>query len=85
MIPSLLFLYTKSAARNSVPPSWKNAKVSAAFKKDNKTDKHNCRPISLLRVPGKLIEQAVATRFRNIILAILTSGPIKMASQSNCC
>ena len=67
MIPSLLFLYTKSAARDSVPPSWKNAKVSAAFKKDDKTDKHNCRPISFLRVPGKLIEQAVATTIRTRI------------------
>ena len=61
LIPSLLFLYTKSAARNSVPASWKKTEVSALFKKDGETDKQNYRPICLLCVPGKLIEQAVAT------------------------
>ena len=61
LIPSLLFLYTKSAARNSVPASWKKTEVSALFKEDGETDKQNYRPICLLCVPGKLREQAVAT------------------------
>lgn len=67
LIPSLLFLYTKSAARNSVPASWKKTEVSALFKKDGETDKQNYRPICLLCVPGKLIEQAVATTITNRI------------------
>ena len=61
LIPSLLSLYTMSAERNSVPASWKTANVSALFKKDDETDKQNYRPISLLYVPGRLREQAIAT------------------------
>ena len=47
--------------------SWKNAKVSALFKKDDETDKQKYRPISLLWVPEKQIEQAVATTITNRI------------------
>ena len=61
LIATLLSLYTKSAVRNSVPASWKTVNVSALFKKDDERDKQNYRPISLLCVPGKRIEQAVAT------------------------
>ena len=61
LIPPLLSQFSMSAERNSVPTSWKTANVSALFKKDDETDKQNYRPISLLCVPGKLMEHAVAT------------------------
>ncbi|KAK2561868.1 RNA-directed DNA polymerase from mobile element jockey [Acropora cervicornis] len=50
-----------SAEHNSVGTSSKTANVSAHFKKDDETDKQIYRPISLLCVPGKLMEHAVAT------------------------
>ena len=65
LIPSLLSQFSMSAERNSVPTSWKTANVSALFKKDDETDKQNYRPISLLCVPGKLMEHAVATTYNN--------------------
>ena len=60
-IPSLLSLFTSSASRNSVPEQWKRANVSSLYKKDDETDKSNYRPISLLCVPGKLMETCVAS------------------------
>ena len=61
VIPSLLSLFTSSASRNSVPEQWKRANVSSLYKKDDETDKSNYRPISLLCVPGKLMETCVAS------------------------
>ena len=61
IIPSLMSLYTLSASRNLVPDKWKAATVSPLYKKDDETDKHNYRPISLLCVPGKLMESSVAS------------------------
>ena len=37
----------------------KAANISASYKSDDETDKHNYRPISLLSVPGKLTESIV--------------------------
>ena len=53
-------LYSISAACNSFPASWKAAYLSAVYKKDDETDKHNYRLISLLSVPGILFETAVS-------------------------
>ena len=50
LIPSLFSLYSMSASCNTVPSTWKFARVSALFKKDDETDKQNYRPISLLCV-----------------------------------
>ena len=39
----------------------KAANISASYKSDDETDKHNYRLISLLSVPGKLTESMVAS------------------------
>ncbi len=61
LIPSLLSLYTSSAKSNSVPDQWKNANILSLYKKDDETEKSNYRPISLLCVPGKLMETCVSS------------------------
>ena len=68
LIPSLFSLYSISANCNRVPDTWKLANVSALFKKGDETDKHNYRPISLLCVPGKLMETSVASTISSHIL-----------------
>jgi len=50
IIPSLLSVFNKSATCNTVPATRKAANISALYKSDDKTDKHNYRPISLLSV-----------------------------------
>ena len=46
---------------NTVPATSKAVKISALYKKDDKTDKLSYRPISLPSVPGKLMESKVAS------------------------
>ena len=64
IIPSLISINKSSASRNLVPDKWEAANVSPLYKKDDEMDKHNCRPISLLCVPGKLMESSVASTLR---------------------
>lgn len=61
IIPSLLSVFQISATCNSVPTTWKAANISALYKSDDETVKQNYRPISLLSVPGKLMESMVAS------------------------
>ena len=61
IIPSLLSVFNISSTCNTVPATWKAANISAPYKSDSETDKHNYRPISLLSVPGKLMESMVAS------------------------
>ena len=60
-MPSLMSVFTASAASNTVPATWKSANVSSLYKSEDETDKHNYRPISLLCVPGKLMESCVGS------------------------
>lgn len=61
IIPSLLFVFNISAICNTVPAAWKAANISALYKRDDETDKHNYRPISLRSVPEKLMESVMAS------------------------
>ena len=61
LIPSLLTVFISSATSNKVPLMWKSANVSSVYKSKDETDKLNYRPISLLCVPGKIMESCVAT------------------------
>ena len=61
IVPSLLSVFKISATCGTVPATWKAANISALYKSDDATNKHNYRPISLLSVPGKLMESVVAS------------------------
>ena len=58
-IPSLESLYRYSIQTKTVFTSWKTAKTTPVFKKDDETDGRNYRPISLLSVPSKILESLV--------------------------
>ena len=45
IIPFLLSVFNISSTFNTVPATWKAANVSALYKSDDETDKHNSRPI----------------------------------------
>ena len=61
IISSLWSVFNTSVTCNTVPATWKAANISALYKNDDETDKHNYRPISLPRVPGKLMESMMAS------------------------
>ena len=46
----------ESRADCQFPSSWKKSQVTAVFKKGNRLDVNNYRPISLLSVPSKILE-----------------------------
>ena len=60
LVPSLLSVFTSSASTNTVPLMWKSANASSLYKSNDETNKLNYRPISLLCVPGKIVESCVA-------------------------
>ena len=59
IIPSLESLYRYSIQTKTVFTSWKTAKITPVFKKDDETDRGNYQPISLLSVPSKILESLV--------------------------
>ena len=61
----LFEIYMKSRADCQFPISWTKSQVTAVFKKGNRLDENNYRPISLLSVPSKILERAVCRSFDN--------------------
>ena len=55
----LCILFKKSLESGKIPNEWKHAEVTAIFKKGNKTDPGNYRPVSLTCICCKLLEQFV--------------------------
>ncbi len=52
----LNIIFQKSAHVNQYPETWKKARVLTAFKKGVKSEISNYRPLSMLSIPGKLLE-----------------------------
>jgi hypothetical protein len=63
---SLTLLFNLSLDSGIVPSEWKLANVVPVFKKGNKSDISNYRPISLLPVVGKVLERCVHTHLYSI-------------------
>ncbi len=57
--PVLTNIFQESINSGVVPQGWKNANVTAVFKKGKKTDPSNYRPISLTSVASKVLEHIV--------------------------
>ncbi|CAM4545379.1 unnamed protein product [Caretta caretta] len=62
-IAELLTMVCKLSFKSaSVPNYWKIAKVMPIFKKGSRGDSGNYRPVSLMSVPGKLVETIVKNK-----------------------
>ena len=59
IVPSLFSLFRLSLNTSRVFTSWKTARVTPVYKKDDETDCCNYRPISLPSVPSKILESVV--------------------------
>ena len=62
LIPNLTYMINLSLTTGIFPPKWKIAKIVPLQKSGDHSDVNNLRPISLLPLPGKLIERAVHTK-----------------------
>ena len=57
--PGLEIVFDKSIQENKYPNAWKLAKVKTAHKKGERQGITNYRPLSMLNIPGKLLEGQV--------------------------
>ena len=64
--PSLMSMFKQSAETCKPPDQWKIAKVSAALKKGRGEDRTCYRPLSMLRIPSKLMESCVASNITSL-------------------
>ena len=61
----LTSLFNRSIESGLVPDDWKLANVIPIFKKGDKSDPSNYRPISLTSIVGKLLESIIAGKIRD--------------------
>ena len=61
-IPQITFIYNLSFSTNFLPDFWKSATVVPLLKPGDPSDVSNLRPISLLQLPGKILECIVHTQ-----------------------
>ena len=73
-------IFNTSIEFNSFPDSWKIASVTPIPKEGNPLDVNNYRPISLIPLPGKLLEKLIC----NQIINYLDNNHILDANQSGC-
>jgi hypothetical protein len=59
LAPSLTILFNRSLCVGEVPDQWKLANVVPIFKKGEKDDVSNYRPVSLLSVTSKVLERCI--------------------------
>ena len=62
IVPQLVYLFNLSLATGIFPDSWKQATIIPLYKGGNKTDVSNYRPVSLLPLPGKILEKIAHAR-----------------------
>ena len=62
LLPQLTKIFNASLEFQILPESWKKGTVVPLPKKDNVTQVTDLRPISLLPLPGKLLERLVCDR-----------------------
>jgi hypothetical protein len=58
-VKPLSLIFKKSLSSGEVPKGWKDARISPIFKKGNKTEPCNYRPVSLTSVVCKILEKIV--------------------------
>ena len=62
LVDKLVHIFNCSLRHNKFPLAWKSAKVVPLFKGGERENVSNYRPVSLLSLPGKLLEKIVHSR-----------------------
>ena len=69
--PSLTDLFCKSLRLGTLPEDWKLANVVPAYKKDQKDQVENYRPISLLPIVSKALERCIFNNIKDHVLSLI--------------
>ena len=67
LITQLVYLFNLSLIKAEFPNNWKMATIIPLFKGGNKSSVSNYRPVSLLPLPGKLLEKIVHRGITNYL------------------
>src|SRR5437867_2173104 len=59
LVKPLCLLFNRSLDRNEIPDDWKRANITPIFKKGDKSNVENYRPISLTSFYGKVFEKII--------------------------
>ncbi|XP_038077310.1 uncharacterized protein LOC119745157 [Patiria miniata] len=62
--PVLRIVYQQSLDTGDIPDDWKQANVTAVFKKGDRSQPSNCRPVSLTSIACKVLEHIIASNIR---------------------
>ena len=86
LVPILTTIFNKSLQTGRVPNDWKKANVSAIFKKGQRYDPANYRPVSLTCLCCKLLEHVVVSNIRKHVdkEKILTDCQHGFRARSSC-
>ena len=77
--PVLAKIFQQSIDSGDVPKKWKNANVTAIFKKCSRSDPGNYRPISLTCIASKVLEHIVHShimKYLNSITSLQTDSMV---------
>ena len=67
LVESIAMIFRKSLDTGVVPRLWRQANVVLIFKKEDKAESSNYRPISLTSVVGKMLEAIIARAIRRYL------------------
>ena len=84
--PTLALIYNESLARGDVPDEWRQANVSPVFKKGEKYDAANYRPVSLTCICCKTLEHILVSNINKHLAldSILVDCQHGFRSQRSC-
>ena len=57
--PALCRLFQASIDTGYLPHDWRSANITPIYKKDNRSDPSNYRPVSLTSIPSKILEHVI--------------------------
>ena len=67
LVPQLVYMFNRSFVTGTFPDSWKRATIIPLYKGGDKTEVGNYRPVSLLPLPGKLLERVAQANMLNFL------------------
>ena len=84
--PMLALIYNESLAQGTVPDDWRQANVAPVFKKGEKYNAANCRPVSLTCICCKTLEHIIVSNINKHLAfeSILADCQHGFRSQRSC-
>ena len=82
--PSLTELFNKLLRLGCLPEDWKLANIVPVFKKDNKEQAENYRPISLLSIVSKVMERCLFNAIRDHVFNLIGACQHGFIAERSC-